>query len=75
MTDHAVTMTDDQFEELRNRLITFRNAAGYYVPHYADEVFAAWADLNDLLGAIRDENTRAQYVAAGQLSFFEEAAS
>ena len=56
-------------DELRARLETYHEAAGYYVPHYADEVAAAWADVLELVGELTEAARTA--APAGQLALFE----
>lgn len=55
--------------ELAARLAVYHEAAAYYVPHYADEVAAAWADVQELLGGLAEAEMRRR-TAGNQLALF-----
>lgn len=66
----VLSLTAEQFEELQNRLRLYHEAASYYVPAYAGEVEAAWADVIDLAGELTEAARVAAPVRADQLSLF-----
>ena len=67
-----VNISEQDWKELKARVLRLRDLAGYYTPNYAmPDLQAAWADVNELLGAMDEDLTRARY-AEGQLDFFGE---
>ena len=65
----TITLTPEQFDELKARIARLQELAQFYAPHYAQaDVTAAWTDVLTMLGAA-DEAARQPSWSEGQLAF------